>query len=98
MLPYLDKKIPIAFLYDNIESFFEFLYRSEATRLPRRQYIPNRQYSKGDRGLLSLGDSKLVFASAPVPHADYLRDTLGLSRTQYRHPANPSPWLSLDLL
>ena len=49
MLPYLDKKIPVVFLYNNIESFFEFLYRSETTRLPRHKYIPNRQYSKVDR-------------------------------------------------
>ncbi len=98
MLPYLDKRLPVVFLYNNIESFFEFLYRAETDALPRKKYIPNRQYSKGDRGLLSLGDSKLVFVSAPVPHADYLRTNLCYARTEYAYPANPSPWLSLDIL
>src|SRR5574341_1488642 len=98
MLPYLDKRIPIAFLYNNIESFFDFLNRAESKALPRRKYVPNRQYSKGDRGLLSLGDAKLVFTSAPIPHANYVRDYLGFAGTEYAHPANASPWLSLDVL
>ena len=97
MLPYLDQKHPVVFLYNNIESFFDFLYRAELTELPRQPYIANRQYSKGDRGLLSLGDSKLVFTSAPVPHADYLI-TLNYRDTRYMSPVNPSPWLSLDIL
>ncbi|HLF01172.1 MAG TPA: hypothetical protein VI547_04310 [Anaerolineales bacterium] len=68
------------------------------SELPRHPYVPNRQYSKGDRGLLSLQDKKLVFVSAPVPHADYLRDHLGYRNTRFAYPANPSPWLSLDIL
>lgn len=98
MLPYLDKQLPVVFLYNNIESFFEFLYRAETGALPRKRYVPNRQYSKGDRALLSLGESKLVFVSAPVPHADYLRLNLCYAQTEYAYPANPSPWLSLDIL
>src|SRR5258706_7547036 len=97
MLPYLAKNVPVVFLYNNIESFFDFLSRSELPDLPRKTYQANRQYSKGDRGLLSLGDNKLVFASAPVPHADYLIG-LHFPHTTYAYPANPSPWLSLDIL
>jgi hypothetical protein len=98
MLPYLSKNIPIVFLYNNIESFFDFLNRSEAASLPRQAYIPNRQYSKGDRALLSLGDSKLIYASAAVPHANDLCDDFHFPHTDYLFPANPSPWLSLDIL
>lgn len=97
MLPYLAKDIPVVFLYNNIESFFDFLSRSELPGIPRKTYQANRQYSKGDRGLLSMGDHKLVFASAPVPHADYLIG-LHFPHTTYAYPANPSPWLSLDIL
>jgi hypothetical protein len=97
MLPYLNQNWPVVFLYNNIESFFDFLYRSELAEVPRRPYVANRQYSKGDRGLLSLGNSKLVFTSAPVPHAEYLIN-LNYRDTTYMCPANPSPWLSLDIL
>lgn len=98
MLPYLQHRVPIAFLYNNIESFFNFLYRAESASRPRPRYVPNRQYSKGDRGLLSLGNTKLVFTSAPIPHAGDVRDRLGFTGTEYAYPANPSPWLSLDVL
>lgn len=97
MLPYLRDGVPLAFLYNNIESFFNFLSRSEMAGLRRGRYQPTRQYSKGDRGLLSLGDPKLVFASARVPHAGYLSD-LHFPQTSYIYPANPSPWLCLDIL
>lgn len=97
MLPYRQPAVPLAFVYNNIESFFDFLSRSELAAIPARPYRPNRQYSKGDRGLLSLGDPKLVFASAPVPHADYLGQFL-FPGTVYASPANPSPWLCLDIL
>src|SRR6185503_17165962 len=36
--------------------------------------------------------------SAPIPHAGYVREHLGFTGTEYAHPANPSPWLSLDVL
>ncbi len=97
MLPYLSPSIPVVFLYNNIESFFDFLSRPEKTDLPRHQYIPNRQYSKGDRALLSLGNCKLAFVSAPVPHALELT-RLGFTQTDFAYPLNPSPWLSLDIL
>ena len=98
MLPYLSKNIPIVFLYNNIESFFDFLNRPEVASLPRQAYIPNRQYSKGDRALLSLGDPKLVYVSAAVPHANDVCDFFHFPHTDYLFPANPSPWLSLDIL
>jgi hypothetical protein len=97
MLPYLRPGLPVVFIYNNIESFFDFLSRSELAELPRKPYVPGRQYSKGDRALISLGDRKLVFVSAAVPHADYLQQ-LHYPNTTYRFPANPSPWLCLDIL
>ena len=45
-----------------------------------------------------MGANKLVFASAPIPHADELRERLGYAGTHYASPANPSPWLCLDIL
>jgi len=98
VLPYLDPQMPLVYVYNNIELFFEFLNRAERAALSRPAYLPNRQYSKGDRGLLSLGPDKLVFVSAPVPHADDLRERLGYAGTDYACPANPSPWLCLDIL
>jgi hypothetical protein len=98
MLPYLRADLPLVFIYNNIELFFEFLNRPEAHPLPGRVYVPNRQYSKGDRALLSLGDSKLTIVSAAVPHAGDLSGRLGFARTRYAYPANPSPWLCLDIL
>jgi len=98
VLPYLDLQIPLVFIYNNIEIFFEFLHRAERAAFTRKTYLPNRQYSKGDRGLLSLGADKLVFVSASIPHADDLRERLGYAGTHYAYPANPSPWLCLDIL
>jgi hypothetical protein len=97
-VPTYYKDIPLVFIYNNIESFFEFLHRAERRVLPQQEYTFKRQYSKGDRALLSLGDYKLVFVSAPVPHADDLYRRFGYLNTSYVTPANPSPWLSLDIL
>jgi hypothetical protein len=98
VLPYLDPHIPLVFIYNNIEVFFEFLHRAERSAFSRRTFAPYRQYSKGDRALLSLGAHKLVFASAPIPHADDVRERLGFTGTDHAAPANPSPWLCLDIL
>lgn len=92
MQPYLDKDIPIVAIHNNVESFFEFLNRTEDPSVVQRM-----QY-KGDRALLWLGDPKLVFVTLPISHAEHLCQLLGYQGTRFIAPENPSPWLSLDIL
>ncbi len=87
---------PVVVVCNISETFFEFLNRAPQAEA-RARLIQGEQY-RGDRALLWLGDPKLVLVSFPVPHAEYLCRTLGYPGTQYAAPANPSPWLSLDIM
>ncbi len=84
--------LPTIAIYNNVETFLNFLNRAED-----RSVLESRQY-RGDRALFWLGDPKLVFVTAPIPHADYVREQAGYPGTRVLSPAEPSPWLSLDIL
>jgi hypothetical protein len=90
--PYLDPDIPVVAIYNNLEAIYKFLIQAEA------ETVFTEKYYRGDRSLLWLGDSKLVFVTTAVPHAGYLRRRLGYQNTHYLSPATPSLWLSLDIL
>lgn len=83
---------PTIAVYNNVETFLGFLNRAED-----RSVLESRQY-RGDRALFWLGDPKLVFVTAPIPHADYVRKQAGYPGTQVLSPVEPTPWLSLDIL
>jgi hypothetical protein len=90
--PYLDARIPVAVIFNNTESFYPYLARASDPGL-----FPT-MYEKGNRALLWVGDPKLVFISAPAPHAGYLRQTVGYPGTEYIVPHVPTPRLCQDIL
>ena len=92
MSPFLDPDIPVVAIYNNLEAIYKFLIQAEA------ETVFTEKYYRGDRSLLWLGDSKLVFVTTDVPHAAYLRRHFGYQNTGYLAPATPSLWLSLDIL
>jgi hypothetical protein len=96
MLSHLYKDIPVVAVCNISETFFEFLNRAEEPTT-RTHLIHGEQY-RGDRTLIWLGDPKLVFVTFPIPHAEYLCQHFGYQGTSYMAPADPSPWLSLDIL
>ncbi len=96
MVPQLDNGIPLVAVCNISETFYDFLSRAEVEET-RARLIRGEQY-RGDRALMWLTDPKLVFASFPIPHAEYLCSRFGYSGTQHTAPAEPSPWLSLDIL
>lgn len=96
MLPGLDQDIPLIVVSNITEAFFEFPNRaSDASTRARLIYHAQCQ---GERSLLWLGDSKLVFLSIPAPHAGQLSRQLGYKQTFIAAPDTPSPSLSEDIL
>ena len=87
-----DPAIPLAVVYNNLETFYPFLSRTADRTLI------DRRYSRGDQALLWLRADKLVFASVMAPHLAYVRDQLGYRHTRMAAPASPTPWLSRDIL
>lgn len=88
----MNSHLPTVIVYNNLEAYFEFLSRSaDMQALEKRRY-------RGDRALLWCGDPKLVFVTAPIPHADYLRRHGGYPGTRYLTPSNPSVSLSHDIM
>lgn len=59
--------------------------------------ILGEQY-RGDRTLMWLGRSKLLFVSHPIPHAEDFCRQFGYQETRFAAPKDPSPWLCQDLL
>ena len=83
---------PIVALYNNLETFFAFLQRSNDPDI-----FEKRKY-RGDRGLFWLGRSKLLFTTAPVPGARQICDRWGYNATDLDSPSAPTHQLSLDIL
>ena len=96
MLPYLQDKVPRVAICNITETFFDFLNKAEDEE-DRRTLMYGEQY-RCDRTLVWLGDSKLVFVSFPIPHANYLLHNFGYAHTHYLAPQNPTPWLCNDIL
>lgn len=96
MYSHIDSNVPIVAIFNNREvSAWELQYLNDASSIER---IANYNHSVGDRGLLWLGDSKLVFVSAPLPEAGSLMMQLGYSNTSLACPTHPSQFLCLDIL
>jgi len=83
---------PIVALYNNLETFFAFLQRSNDPDI-----FEKRKY-RGDRGLFWLGPSKLLFTTAPAPGARQICDRWGYNGTDLASPLKPTHQLSLDIL
>ncbi len=83
---------PIVALYNNLETFFAFLQRSNDPNI-----FEKRKY-RGDRGLFWLGRRKLLFTTAPVPGARGICDRWGYDATDLLSPPEPTHQLSLDIL
>ena len=96
MLPGLDQNIPLAVVSNITEAFFEFPNRA-ADEATRARLIYHAQ-CQGERSMLWLENSKLVFLSVPAPHAEQLCRQLGYSQTFVAAPDNPTPSLSADIL
>jgi len=96
MPSYLDNGIPVVVVSNITEAFFEFPNRAESAA--ERVRLIRHAQCQGDRSLLWLGDPKLVFVTFPIAHAEYTRQRLGYQGTCYAAPADPSPFLSLDIL
>lgn len=88
--------VPIVFISNTGESFYQYVGREENERL-RQELIRDMQVI-GDRALLYLGSAKLTITSAPVYHLDYLREHLSFHDTQHAYPRQTSPCLSLDIM
>ncbi|HLE29575.1 MAG TPA: hypothetical protein VI793_15740 [Anaerolineales bacterium] len=96
MPSHLARDIPVVVICNISETFYSFLKRAEDPAAQAR-LIHGEQY-RGDRALLWLGDSKLVFVTFPIPHAQALYRQLGYRQTRYLAPHNPSPQLCQDIL
>ncbi len=96
MQPHLDREIPVVVISNITEAFFEFPSRAEDAT--ERERLIHHAQCQGERSLLWLGDPKLVFVTFPVPHTGYLHQRLGYRGTGFAAPAEPSPFLSLDIL
>ncbi len=93
MAAYLDSHIPVVVVCNISETFYEFLSHADQAE----QLIKGEQY-RGDRAIVWAGDPKLVFTSLPIPHAQHLYQQARYPQTEYHAPANPTSWLSLDIL
>lgn len=92
----INPQYPVVAVCNISDTFYPFLNRAPEDD-ERAQLILGEQY-RGDRTLMWLGRSKLLFVSHPIPHAeDYCRQ-YGYQDTQFAAPKEPSPWLCRDLL
>jgi hypothetical protein len=84
--------IPIVAIYNNLETFFKFLQRTnDHTVLKKRMY-------RGDRGIFWLGPNKLLVVTKAVPNAEYICKRWGYSGTSVLAPREPTHQLSLDIM
>lgn len=95
-MSYLEKDVPVVVVSNITETFFEFPNR--APDIGEGARLVYHAQCQGDRALLWLGDSKLVFVTFPVSHAEHQRRSLGYHGTGYAAPQNPSDSLCLDIL
>lgn len=96
MHAHLDPDVPIVAIFNNREvSAWELQYINDTSSIEK---ITNYNHSVSDRGLLWLGDNKLVVVSAPLPEAESLMMQLGYSATTVAYPSQPSQFLCLDIL
>lgn len=95
MLSHVNSDIPIVFISNTGESFYQYVGRADGER--SRHELVREMQTIGDRALLYLGGQKLAITSAPVHHLEYLQAHLQYSQTQHAYPQQVSPCLSLDI-
>lgn len=91
-LPAQKPCVPVVAVYNNLEVACNFLQRAGDP-----SFIETRRY-RGDRALFWLGDPKLVFTTAPIPHAQTICHRWGYSDTRAVAPVRSTQQLSLDIL
>ncbi len=87
-----EQEIPLVTIYNNLETFFNFLKRAEDPDI-----LSKRRY-RGDRGLFWLGDPKLLFVTAASSGAEQICQRWGYPGTVVLAPAKTTHQLCLDIL
>ena len=88
----LEPAVPTIAIYNNLETFFRFLQRSNEHKV-----LEKRTY-RGDRGIFWLGPQKLLITTKIIPDAEYVCHRWGYLGTTVYTPHNVTYHLSLDIL
>jgi hypothetical protein len=67
----LEPAVPTIAIYNNLETFFRFLQRSNEHKV-----LEKRTY-RGDRGIFWLGPQKLLITTKRIPEAEYVCNRWG---------------------
>ncbi|GAB4499417.1 MAG: hypothetical protein OHK003_15200 [Anaerolineales bacterium] len=92
----ISNQIPTVIVSNFAEAHVDFLGRC-ADPKEREELILSEAYH-ADRTLLWAGDPKLVIVSYPIAHADFIRQRLNFQNTAHAFPAQPTYYLSKDIL
>lgn len=92
----ITNRIPTVIVSNFAEAHVDFLGRC-ADPKEREELILSEAYH-ADRTLLWAGDPKLVIVSYPIAHADFIRERLDFPGTEHAFPAEPTYYLSRDIL
>ena len=88
----LEPAVPTIAIYNNLETFFRFLQRSNEHKV-----LEKRTY-RGDRGIFWLGPQKLLITTKIIPDAEYVCHRWGYFGTTVYTPRKVTYHLSLDIL
>lgn len=88
----LEPAVPTIAIYNNLETFFRFLQRSNEHKV-----LEKRTY-RGDRGIFWLGPQKLLITTKRIPDAEYVCNRWGYFGTTVYTPRKVTYHLSLDIL
>lgn len=88
----LEPAIPTIAIYNNLETFFRFLQRSDENKV-----LETRIY-RGDRGIFWLGPQKLLITTKPIPDSEYVCNRWGYFATTISTPRKVTYHLSLNIL
>ncbi len=88
----IQSAIPIVAVYNNLETFFKFLHRSND------HVILEKKICQGDLGIFWLGQDKLLITTKAIPGADYICNHWGYSGTKVIAPRQRTHQLSLDIM
>jgi hypothetical protein len=92
MRTYRKPDIPLAVVFNHLETYGPFLGRGDP------EHLFQNWGHHGDRSIFWLGDPKLVFASAPNPYASLLSERWGYQGTRLLAPQKPTYSISMDIM
>jgi hypothetical protein len=96
MYPYLSQNIPVVFIANTAECFFEYIHREQD---PENQVaLIHEMQTLGDRALLFPCRKKLAIITHAIAHDTLIREYYGFTETSYLSPKDPSAFLCLDIL